>query len=605
MTEQVGEFFAAWARAAGVGLMVTRPSGSIDYVNEQCSAMTGLVAGDHLLHAFRAGEVERVAESVDRLRALGVPVDLTAQLATSETIARFLISRTVDEHDNISALIAVFRDVTSQGLHERQLEYRADHDDLTGLSSRAAIMRTLREKCEQGRGPVTAMFVDLDDFKGINDAFGHLAGDDFLRVVAQRLATVVPERGAAARMGGDEFLIVFDSADSIEQIAAVADRVSAVLSEPLPLRGTSVSPRFSIGVAVDGIDEAHETLPSGRVAAGHTPQARAERLLAEADMSMYVAKGSGTPIAFADESTRLWNSRRFTIDRDLAVSLSRETVDFHYQPIVDLFDECWTGAEALLRWDHPSLGVLPPALVFERAEVIGCVDELTTYCFDRVYRDWAEVQRRIHVMATRAVSMNVSNRQLSWDGFYSAYTRALDRHSLEPEDTAFEVTELHRGELHPTAVHTLRRLADAGASVSLDDFGVGYNALSLFGQFPIHGIKLSRSLVHNRNVGGVQQMVLKGIVRLARELGAKVVAEGIEQDSDRTVCREIGVGLGQGSRLAPPLSANKFAIMAEVAHSAREAQSVGGARSVSDHVEERSPSQHAASSESRAGVPGA
>lgn len=563
LADQAGESFATWARAADVALLVADPDGVIEYASTVAESFGGLAVGGRILDVFHPTERVRLNELIDGLNETGDNVDLTAQLACCDGIARFLITRAVGDTGQTSALICGFRDVTPQGLHERQLQYEIDHDDLTGVLTRAAIIRGLEARYSAGtdneQAPLAALFVDLDDFKGVNDGYGHLAGDEVLKVVADRLQRVAGAAHQVARIGGDEFLIVLGDCPSVEDAVKFAEVVAAELLPPVAVGSFTIAQRVSIGVAIDA------PLDDTTIAEIHpSPSSRVEQLLAEADMAMYVAKQHGVSIAVADDSTRTWSTRRLMIDRDLQAALRDEQLEFYYQPIVDLEHGKWMAAEALLRWDHPELGMLPPELVIERAEVIGCIDELTRYTIERVTSEWAELQRRAPVMFHHQVAVNASARQLNWDGFVDTHLAAIRAAGLTPAHVLIEVTESTQIELHDAATATLNELARQGTRICLDDFGVGYSALAYFTQFAVHAVKVDRSLVSElRGDGTIAETVLRGVVRIADDLGARVVGEGVETEVAAEYCRSLGMAVGQGYYFDRPMPFEAFCELAK------------------------------------------
>jgi len=556
LASEVGVLFETWAAAAGVALIVADADGAIAFANRECEELCGLSTGANLLDAFDPSESERAEKLLAGLHGDGAPVDITAHLRGSDKIARFLLTRTTDEHGQTRAVVGAFRDVTPQGLHERRLEFAASHDDLTGVLSRAAAMRELEQRFERAPTSTAVLYIDLDGFKGVNDGYGHLVGDEVLRTFAQRISTTVGDRHPVARIGGDEFLVVLD-VESTDDAVALAQKVANILSSPVQLADLAVTQRFSIGLARSSTELAAQ-LPHTT-----TPRMRAERLLIEADMAMYVAKRDQLAVALADESTRTWSMRRLVIERDLPAAITRGDIEFHYQPLVDLDSRKWAGAEALLRWEHPELGLLPPELVVERAEVIGCFDDLSRFTIDTVARDWAELLRHAPVMRHHQAAVNASPRQLTWDGFVDAHLEALEREGLRPDQFVVEVTESSRVELHTGAATNLTKLAETGSSVCLDDFGVGYSALAYFTQFPIDAIKVDRSLVAElRGDASMPERLLRGVVRLAQDLGTRLVGEGVETEAAASHCHSLGIRVGQGTHLGPPMSFEEFCALA-------------------------------------------
>ena len=552
----VGEYFSTWSDAAQVALIVTDAAGSIEYANDQCRRLYQRKAGDSIESVFLATELDRLNEALAGLHSDGTPVDTTAHLACGERIARFLICRVADEAGSTRAMICVFRDVTEQGLHERRLEYEVAHDYLTGVLSRAAVIEEIEQHyARRSDSSIALLFVDLDDFKGVNDGFGHLTGDEVLNAVARRLESAIGDENCVARMGGDEFLVVLPGCESEAHALAVAEQVAEALDERIVIGDRTVNQRYSIGVAFDsGV---------GGESSTDRPGEQVERLLAEADMAMYVAKGDGVSVALADDSTRTWSSQRLVIERDFGDAIGAGELQFHYQPLVELASGKWIGAEALLRWHHPELGLLPPDLVIERAEIIGAVNDITAHTLKTVYQQWADVIATAPVMFHHQISINASAHQLRWPGFVDAHLAALESSGLHPEHVLIEVTESIEIQLHHNTTATLNELVEGGARVSLDDFGVGYSALSYFSQFPIHGLKLDRSLISQLSDSvGLAPRLLAGVVQCAEMLGAVVVAEGIETAEAAERCHDLGIAYGQGWHFERPMPIEAFVPLA-------------------------------------------
>lgn len=564
LASEVGDLFQTWASAAGVALVVAQPNGHIAFANRETEELCGLTVGANLLDAFHAKELELVRALLARLDVNGEPVDITAHLVGGETIARFLLARTADEAGRTRAIIGAFRDVTPQGLREQRLEFAASHDDLTGVLSRAAAMRELEARFEQATASAAILYIDLDGFKGVNDGYGHMVGDEVLKTFALRIKSAVGDLHRVARIGGDEFLVVLD-VSSTDDALSVARKVANTLSAPVKLADMSLNQRFSIGLATaEGLPtDAPASAPTTQLPTASPARVRAEQLLVDADMAMYVAKRDQQAIALADESTRTWSAQRLVIERDLPAAITNGDIEFHYQPLVDLDHHKWVGAEALLRWEHPELGMLPAELVIERAEVIGCADDLSRYTIDKVARTWAELLRAVPAMAHHQAAINASPRQLGWDGFVGAHLEAIEREGLRPEHFVIEVTESSRVELHTAAAASLTRLAATGSRVCLDDFGVGYSALAYFTQFPIHAIKIDRSLVAElRGDASITERLLRGVVRLAQDMGTRLVGEGVETETSAGLCHSLGIRIGQGHFLGAPMSFDEFCALA-------------------------------------------
>lgn len=541
LTESVGRLFEAWADASKVALIVTDSGGDVGFANRQCTDLCSVSAGDSILAAFHFSEQARAELLLSTLRETGRPVDFTARLATGDAVARFLISATLDDDGAVQSMISVFRDVTPQSVHEEQLRFAATHDPLTGLLSRAEVIRVLEERLEQRTGTeiVALLFVDLDDFKSVNDGYGHVVGDAVLREIAGRLEAVAGHPHAIGRMGGDEFLVVV-TGPSRRLVMQLGDEIRVALAEPVLTGASLVQQRLSIGIAMSS-----------------HPLVTAEQLLVDADLAMYSAKRGSREVAVADNTTRADANRRLAIEKDLREALANDLLRMHYQPVCDLRTGEVLGAESLVRWNHLRYGYLNPVLVIERAEVIGIIDSVTEWMVERIVRDWAQIQKSIPSMRNRAVSVNLTARQLNWAGYLECHFAALERHGLDPDCFIVEVVESSQIGLGEIAETTLREIAAGGGIVALDDFGVGFNALDYFTRFPVHELKIDRALVSSLDQEATR-VILRGIVQIAEKLGTSVLAEGVETEEEARACAELGMAHGQGYWFGRPLPLGEF-----------------------------------------------
>ena len=429
-------------------------------------------------------------------------------------------------------LVAVYKTASMSRDHQ----HRALHDALTDLPNRVLLERAVTTCLEDARrehSGVALFVLDLDRFKEVNDTLGHFAGDALLEIVAMRIIGAVRPTDTVARLGGDEFAVLLPEVEQPADAIEVAGRIRAALSEPVRLEGVVMDVDVSIGVAIAPVH-------------GDT----FEMLMRRADVAMYSAKGEGTGIELYD-ATRDPNSPA----RLGAVAALREAIDIgqlevHYQPKVSLRDGTVVGAEALVRWQHPDRGLVPPLDFIPLAERTGLVHRVT----DRVLRE-AMTQARLwwDQGLSVPIAVNVSMRDLHETDLAGLVVALLDSHGLPAEAIVLEVTESVL--VHDTgrAVSTLRELREVGVSSSLDDFGTGYSSLALLEQLPVDEIKIDRSFVRRFDEDGGDPAMVRSIVGFAHGLGLSVVAEGLESTHAWKVLREMGCDVAQGYRIARPM----------------------------------------------------
>ena len=422
---------------------------------------------------------------------------------------------------------------------EHRLVERAVRDDLTGLLNRHGLHDTCDDLLADSSAPqpFTLLFMDLDGFKEVNDAMGHTVGDILLRAVADRMRALVPEGTVLARPGGDEFVAVLPAtADAEALAAALCDR----LAHPFVLRGQLQHIGASIGLAscpADGTER--------------------DELLRRADLAMYAAKADGRGrwrryAATLDQEA----SERAWIGRDLRTALASGQLEVHYQPRLDLRTGRTDGAEALVRWRHPERGWIPPVRfvpVAEESDLIVALGEQVMNMAMAQRRRW----RDLGVPIGR-VAVNVSARQLQDAGFADTVLAMLARHGLRPQELELEITEsLFAGEA-ALVERALAPLRAAGVQVALDDFGTGFSSLSALRHLPVDVMKIDRSFVIDLGQDPDSDAVVRAVIALARDLGKRVVAEGVETELQQQRLRALGCDEVQGYRYAKPLAPEAF-----------------------------------------------
>jgi len=440
-----------------------------------------------------------------------------------------------------------------------ELTTAARMDRLTGLPNRALLTDRLnraliRTVTEDGYG-FTLMFLDFDRFKLVNDSLGHDIGDLLLRSIAGRLranlrSTDSSQREAAgntvARMGGDEFVVLLDGIGTPEVATVIADRMLGVLAAPYQLGEHLVRSSASIGIVHSGD--------------GYTS---ADEMLRDADIAMYEAKatGKGRHVSFT-ASMREAVRDRIEIETDLRDAIGTPQLYLVYQPIVDLETHRVTGAEALVRWSHPTRGNVPPTDFIPIAEETGLILPLSDFILREACSTFMRWQAGLGAHAPRQISVNLSRVQLTDASLVSRTVAVLAECGMRPEQLQLEVTESQIMQQRAAALELLSALRSEGIRLAMDDFGTGYSSLSCLQEFPLDVLKVDRSFVVNAGKGRDFAALLHAVVSLADNLGLKVVAEGIETEEQLVLLQALGCAFGQGYLLARPMSSE--ALMAQV-----------------------------------------
>jgi diguanylate cyclase (GGDEF)-like protein len=439
--------------------------------------------------------------------------------------------------ESIRGITLNIRDISDATRLHDQLRTLAFHDSLTLLANRALFSDRVHQAIRHVTDGMTpaVLFIDLDNFKTVNDSLGHSAGDALLRSFAHRLVQCTRAGDTVARLGGDEFAVLIDHAPDVDAAMAVARQILDTCRQPFEIDGRPLRIGCSIGVAL-----------ADRVS-------NVERLLRNADAAMYSAKsaGKGHAETFQPEMLRAAR-RRMRIENELATAIEGQQLEAHYQPIVDLSSRHLVGVEALMRWRHPTRGMVMPGDFIPLAEETGQIVPMSKWILDRACVDAARLQREIPHGAGLRVSVNVSSRYLNHGNIVEDVRNSLARHRIEPACLILEVTESLLLENSSSLERTFRELKTLGVRLALDDFGTGYSSLAYLHRFPIDILKIDRSFVERLvsevdGAGGVDAVALaRAILSLADALGLDTVAEGIEHDAQRDILLELGCKTGQG-----------------------------------------------------------
>ncbi|MDQ6605848.1 MAG: EAL domain-containing protein [Actinomycetota bacterium] len=425
---------------------------------------------------------------------------------------------------------------------EVQLAHRALHDPLTGLPNRALFLDRLGVALDRSRrtnGAVAVLFLDVDNFKQVNDSLGHAAGDQLLAVLADRLRAMLRPMDTVARFGGDEFTLLFEDLDGEREVVLVAERISRAARVPIRLEENEVTITVSIGIAM--VDD---------------PSVPPDTVIREADAAMYRAKERGrSRYELFDEASKLRATKRLELESELRHAVEHSELRVHYQPRFALNGETrMTGFEALVRWEHPERGLIAPGEFIPLAEETGIVIPIGEYVLDSALRELAGWQI---AQPDLTISINLSPRQLEDTGLASTLAAALRAAGLEPGTLCVEITESALPHNPEVAIRTLQALKAVGVRIAIDDYGTGAASLESLKRMPIDMLKLHQSFVGGLGGDPGAASIAGAVIELAHALGLSVVAEGVETDLQLGELRSLGCDAAQGFFLSQPVSGER------------------------------------------------
>lgn len=426
----------------------------------------------------------------------------------------------------------------------QQIEHQALHDKLTGLPNRHLFMDRLDfalSKARRSRKYIAAVFVDLDNFKLVNDSLGHAMGDELLTTVATRLVEAVRPGDTVARLGGDEFTVLLEELSSPEEAVEVVERICGNLRKPIPLGSRETFACASIGIA--------STMD---------PSMKADALLKKADTAMYRAKagGKGTYVVY-DETMHDYAIERLELETSLRKALDNGEITVHYQPLIDLDTDLLMGAEALARWKHPVRGNVSPGEFIPIAEETGLISSIGYWILEEACKK-AKSWSKAYDLPDFVMSVNLSGKQLQKDDVVDRVSEILERTQLKPSCLKLELTESVLMHDREDVVDKMRRLKELGLQLALDDFGTGYSSLSTLRAFPIDTLKIDRAFISRLGEEDGAMAIVEAILALARTLRMNVIGEGVETLDQEGIIKSLGCGAGQGYLYDKPLCSEDF-----------------------------------------------
>lgn len=429
----------------------------------------------------------------------------------------------------------------SQDLRESKvdLEFAAFYDNLTALPNRTYLIERLNLLVELGidiSHRYFVLFLDLSRFKNINDSLGHTVGDEVLKIVALRLRRLIRDEDTIARLGGDEFAIILNELDSIEDAKKTAQNIYHKLTQPYVVAENKIFSDLHIGIAP--FDSEH---------------LRPEDVLRDADIAMHHAKSKNVGIEVFDKETRSFYLERIKLETELRYALEREELTMHYQPLVSLKDGELIGFEALLRWHHHDMGFISPAKFIPVSEDSGLIIPLTVWILKETCLQLVSWQKIMPEYRDLIVSVNISGKHLDDIRLVQDVKTALKLSGLPATCLKLEITESTAMENAEHTIEILNKLKKLGVQISIDDFGTGYSSLSYLHELPFDTLKIDRSFVMNTGENGENSQILQTIISLTKNLKKKVIAEGIETESQLALLNNLGCDFGQGYLFSKPL----------------------------------------------------
>jgi len=505
-----------------------------------------------LVHPDDAGAARRILAQALHQPRTNIAGEVRLSTAQGAWLDCEIVANNLLDQAAVCGVVLTCRDVTERKAFEGQLQHMAFHDALTGLPTRALVTNHLEQalvRAERVSGCVAVLFIDLDNFKLINDSLGHGAGDQLLVALAARLQACIRPQDTAARLGGDEFIVLLDEVFAPSAATEIANRIAEALSTAFVLGNLNLVVTASIGVAVS------------------SPGDRAESVLRNADLALYEAKAAGkSRCALFDPSMERDAVNRLELQTDLRLALEQHQFQLMYQPIVSLVDGRVTGVEALLRWHHPTRGVISPTEFISIAEETGLIVPIGQWVLEEACRKARAWQLSYGRASSPMMSVNLSARQFQRPELAGNIREVLLETGLDPRCLTVEITESALMRDAETTFTTLRVLKDLGVQVAIDDFGTGYSSLSYLKRFPVDILKIDRSFVDGLGQDPQDTAIVQSIVALAKTLSLRITAEGIETPSQRAHLQELGCDLGQGYLFARPLAPHEVEVLLGGAH---------------------------------------
>jgi diguanylate cyclase (GGDEF)-like protein/PAS domain S-box-containing protein len=480
--------------------------------------------------------------------------DYTSVTGRKTTPIRAFFKAIKSSEDAIIGGVGIVEDFTDKKKSEEMIRYHASYDHLTGLPNRRLLIDQLHNEMAraQRHGHYGALlFIDLDNFKTINDSLGHSVGDELLVVVAKRISECIRREDTAARMGGDEFVILLTELDDTVGLASykvrgIAEELRLCLSAPCQIAGQDLRITPSVGVSI---------FP--------TPDQGVDDILKQADSAMYRAKNAGrNSIRFFLPHMQEDVDERLAISSEISKALTNNQFALHYQPQVDRSGRL-IGAEALLRWYHPERGLIPPNAFLEIAEETGLMLDIGQWVLREACLQIKKWTDNLQLNDTHTISVNMSGKEIAAPGYVDMVTTILKETGAAPENLGIELTEGSLVSTGKDIIDKITALRKMGVKFSVDDFGTGYSSLSYLKSLPLNTLKIDRSFVNDIKDGNENVVLVDTIILMARNLGLDVIAEGVETEQEVLYLNKRGCEVYQGFYYSKPVPAETFTAMLE------------------------------------------
>ena len=551
-------------------ILIADPSGQIKYaspsVHTVLEVLGDSLVGTNMVDLLHPDDFAKTISTGTRSVAYGQNpiVEFRLRHADGRWLYFESVVRNLIQHKNIGGIVYNARDITERKHAQEQLLFNATHDALTGLPNRALFLGRLQSVVDRmkrhSQEAAAVLFIDIDDFKVVNDCYGHATGDLLIKEVSNRLRASMRSDGTIARMGGDEFTMLVEDVTDPSDAIRVAERIQSSFTRPFLLEGLEIFKSTSIGIALT------------------SPQASAETVLQNADIAMYRAKDQGKACSeLFDRTMHEQVMSRLLLEAKLRSALDNEELTLHYQPIVSVETGAVQGFEALLRWQPSGLNSIPPSTFVPVAEQCGLIVPISVWVLKKACVEAAS-WRQHNPADPLYVSINISSKHFSHAGFIGHVKDALEESVVDPQCITIELTEsLAMNDVAATG-QTMSQLRTLGVNLSIDDFGTGYSSLSYLRRFPVDTLKIDQSFV--KAMDAENYAIVKTIVGLAHNLDLKVVAEGVETTEQHQLLALAGCGSAQGYLFAEPMAANRVGFFIESnRRTSRQTRKKGLARS--------------------------
>ncbi|WP_405119459.1 putative bifunctional diguanylate cyclase/phosphodiesterase [Pseudomonas leptonychotis] len=551
--EQQQQLAATVFEAASEGIVILDPDYRLLSVNQAFSDVTGYrqdeVVGKSVISLINSGDSRRQYQMIRLELELEHSGSWRGELIETrkngELYPQWLQLNVVrDSRDNVSHIVGFFADLSSRREAEERLRYLSHYDELTGLANRSLFKERLHEASQRARQSgrsIALLHVDLDRFKLLNDSLGHEVADQLLRQVSRRLTQTVPEADTLARLSGDEFAILIDSYGSLSSLARLASRLLSKLRMPMTLGGHELVVSASVGISLLP-DNAREI----------------SALVSQANMAMQHAKHlGGNTFQFFTDNLQACTLERLQLENQLRKGIQEGQLEVFYQPKLCLADDSLNAAEALVRWRHPELGLVPPSDFIGLAEETGLIGAIGEFVLRQACKQAYAWQAQ--GLAQIRVSVNLSVHQLRQGNLLSLVRQVLDETGLAPQFLELELTESQLLDNVESVISTFRQLRELGIKLAIDDFGTGYSSLSYLKRFPVDYVKIDQTFIRDLTPGSEDAAITRAIIAMAHSLELKVVAEGVETQAQMDFLKSQRCDEIQGYLISKPVPAEQFA----------------------------------------------